>query len=367
MSDHEPTSPQQNDSTIDITVHHHGAPYTFTLPATATLNDLATSIFSSPDLQIPIENQKYMIAPGKLGLQKAPFNTTTPLPEYLPLSSPKLKITLLGARAEDIDSMNEDISSNKQKLAARAQARRQPHPPITRRPPGGIHTLSSPSSSAYTFGRCEPLSYLPNPSRSLQFLERLRDDPGIKFAMAKHRFYVPLLTEMNPAEHTTHESRTLGLNRNKGEVIELRLRTDAYDGYRDYRTIRKTLCHELAHCVHSEHDRQFWELTKQIEQEVERGDWTRGGHRLSEQEFYNPRDWEEEGSKGEDEWVDHGGWTGGEYVLGGAGGRDGGGQAGQAAGGGGLSRREIMARAAEDRLKREQQRGRGSNNAEGET
>lgn len=362
MSDHErPSSSQQDGSTIDITVHHHGAPYTFTLPATATLSDLATSISSSSDLQIPIENQKYMIAPGKLGLQKSPFNATTPLPEYLPLSSPKLKITLLGARAEDIDSMNESISSTKQRLAARAQARRQPHPPITRRPPGGIHTLSSPSSSAYTFGRCEPLAYLPNPSRSLAFLERLRDDPGIKFAMSKHRFYVPLLTEMNPAEHTTHESRTLGLNRNKGEVIELRLRTDAYDGYRDYRTIRKTLCHELAHCVHSEHDRNFWELTKQIEQEVEKGDWTRGGNRLSEQEFYNPDDWEEEGQRADDEWVDHGGWTGGEYVLGGGGGQ----VAGQAVGGG-LSRREIIAKAAENRLKREQQRGKGSN-AEGET
>ncbi len=64
---------------------------------------------------------------------------------------------------------------------------------------------------------------------------------------------------MDPAEHTTSESRTLGLNRNKGEVIELRLRTDAYDGYRDYRTIRKTLCHELAHGVFSEHDRDVWD------------------------------------------------------------------------------------------------------------
>ncbi|KKK13300.1 zinc metalloprotein, partial [Aspergillus ochraceoroseus] len=97
--------------------------------------------------------------------------------------------------------------------------------------------------------------------------------------MHKHRFSVPLLTEMNPAEHTTTESRTLGLNRNKGEVIELRLRTDAYDGYRDYRTIRKTLCHELAHCVHSEHDRDFWDLTAQIEREVERADWKGAGGR----------------------------------------------------------------------------------------
>lgn len=344
---------EQEDSSsprVEVTVHHHGSPHTFTLPTSATLNDLALDIASSPELNIPIENQKLLITPGKLGLQKQPFNNSTPLPEYLPLSSPKFKITLLGAKAEEIDSMNETLNSERQRQAARAQAqRRQPHPPTTRRPPpGGIHTLSSPSSSAYTFGRCEPLSYLPNPERSLKFLERLRDDPGIKFVMEKHRFYVPLLTEMNPAEHTTHESRTLGLNRNKGEVIELRLRTDAYDGYRDYRTIRKTLCHELAHCVHSEHDRRFWDLTKQIEQEVEKGDWTRGGHKLSDQEFYNPQDWENEGQRSDDEWADHGGWTGGEYVLGG------GGNGGEDTA---MSRREIMARAAEDRFKREQQGG----------
>lgn len=178
--------------------------------------------------------------------------------------------------------------------------------------------------------------------------------------MAKHRFSVPLLTEMNPAEHTTHESRTLGLNRNKGEVIELRLRTDAYDGYRDYRTIRKTLCHELAHCVHSEHDRNFWDLTKQIEDEVEKGDWTRGGHRLTENEFYNPQDWETEGQRSDDEWVDHGGWTGGEFVLGRT-------SSATEQGGPALSRREILARAAEDRVKRDQQRGKGPSSSEGQS
>jgi len=89
--------------------------------------------------------------------------------------------------------------------------------------------------STYTFHAIEPLPYLPNPEKSRRFLERLANDPGIKSAMRKHKFSVGLLTEMNPAEHTTHESRTLGLNRNGGEVIELRLRTDRYDGYRDYK------------------------------------------------------------------------------------------------------------------------------------
>lgn len=158
---------------------------------------------------------------------------------------------------------------------------------------------------------------------------------------------------MDPALHTTMDSRTLGLNRNKGEVIELRLRTDAYDGYRDYRTIRKTLCHELAHCVFSEHDRDFWDLTNRIEKEVEAADWKGGGRRLTEMDFYNPGDWERERDV---EIVDEKGWTGGEFVLGGIGGR-GGGALGDAGGGHMESRRELLAKAAEERMKkkREQQ------------
>ncbi|CAF9913591.1 MAG: hypothetical protein GOMPHAMPRED_007972 [Gomphillus americanus] len=187
---------------------------------------------------------------------------------------------------------------------------------------------------------------------------------------------------MNPAEHTTHESKTLGLNRNHGQVIELRLRTDAYDGYRDYKTIRKTLCHELAHNVHGEHDRKFWELMKQIENEVERADWTRGGYRLSEEVFYQPGEEEEE----ELGHVDQGAWTGGEWVLGdgsgsgisgissGSGGsgvsgisggfsaRQASGELGQGSSGGDImnggqdtSRREAMAKAAEARIRLKQQ------------
>ncbi|KAJ6145371.1 hypothetical protein N7470_009266 [Penicillium chermesinum] len=249
-------------------------------------------------------------------MKKHPF-PPEPLSTLLPLSSPKFKITLLGTPAQAIADLQEQSATiqrqQQARAAARASQRQRAVKPSSSR--GGVHTLSS-SSNNYTFHRLLPLSYLPNPERSLHFLERLRDDPGIRTAMAKHQFSVPLLTEMNPAEHTTSESRTLGLNRNKGEVIELRLRTDAYDGYRDYRTIRKTLCHELAHCVFGDHDRNFWDLTKQIEREVDAGDWKSGGHRVSEQEFYNPGDWE---AQGDEEYIDECGWTGGEFVLGGVG------------------------------------------------
>ena len=166
--------------------------------------------------------------------------------------------------------------------------------------------------------------------------------------MRKHKFSVGVLTEMNPAEHTTHESKTLGLNRNKGEVIELRLRTDAYDGYRDYKIIRDTLCHELAHNVHGPHDRNFWDLCKDIEKEVRAADWKSGGRAVSNEVFYDPED--REGSGGH---VDGGGWSGGEFVLGGSG-------TGTSARGPAqtINRREAMAKAAEERMRK--QRGEGS-------
>lgn len=140
-------------------------------------------------------------------------------------------------------------------------------------------------------------------------------------------------------------------------MIELRLRTDAYDGYRDYRIIRKTLCHELAHNVFGEHDRQFWDLCGQIEKEVERADWKSGGRALTDEVFF-------EGEEGGDH-VDGGGWTGGEFVLGGGGGSSQGrttatGETTNGLGLPGLSRRELLARAAEERMKRQRDAERGS-------
>ncbi|KAB8232633.1 putative zinc metalloproteinase [Aspergillus alliaceus] len=331
------------DPDLTLTIHHQSTQHTLTLPSTATLQDLTNHLATT--LHIPPETQKLLIAP-KPGMQKHPF-PATPL-TTLPLTSPKFKITLLGTPTEEIRSLHAQSEETARRASSRAAALAAASKHKPARTPSGIHTLSS-SSNNYTFHRLLPLSYLPRPERSLDFLKRLRDDPGIKAAMAKHKFSVPLLTEMNPAEHTTMESRTLGLNRNKGEVIELRLRTDAYDGYRDYRTIRKTLCHELAHCVHSEHDRDFWDLTAQIEREVERADWKHGGQRLTGQDFYVPDDWEAERGR---EVVDECGWTGGEFVLGGLK-ED---EVGRRAGAQGVEgRREVLARAAEERMRKKRE------------
>ena len=111
------------------------------------------------------------------------------------------------------------------------------------------------------------------------------------------------------------------------------------------------MCHELAHCVHGDHDRKFWDLCKEIEKEVARYDWKSGGRAVSDEVFYDPR-----GSEGAGEHVDGGGWTGGEYVLGGT-------ATNSRAPTQTMSRREAMAKAAEERMKREREGGSGGSGA----
>ncbi|PUU80949.1 WLM domain-domain-containing protein [Tuber borchii] len=208
--------------------------------------------------------------------------------------------------------------------------------------------MSRTTPTPYIFQTIRPLPHLPHSATSHAFLTRLATDPGIKHVMAKYKWTVPLLLEMEPLGNTTHDSKTLGLNRNRGAVIELRLRTDWYDGWRDYKTVRKTLCHELAHNVWDGHGREFWDLTNKLEKEVEANDWKSGGRALTDQVFYNPPEEEvQEGKKG---------WEGGEFRLGG-----GGGPAvavrmvsgGSTAEGSQPSMREVLAKAAEERMRRQ--------------
>jgi hypothetical protein len=67
--------------------------------------------------------------------------------------------------------------------------------------------------------------------------------------MRSHKFSVGLLSELAPHEHPN----LLGLNVNAGQSILLRIRTDAYDGFRSYAEIRRVLCHELTHNVYGGH------------------------------------------------------------------------------------------------------------------
>lgn len=328
--DHKMSVPESGPADkFTVTVTHRNTPHTFTLDPAATISDLSSTV--ELELGIPAANQKFLIP--KHGLQKPPFKDAS-LP-LAPLQS--TKIQLLAPPPQELASLHaaSDLATRRAQARAQAASRTGPKPYATSRT-----STRAREDETYTFLTVRPLPWLPHPHRSLAMLERLKADPGIRSAMRTHRFTVGLLTEMEPLANTssTHEgtTRLLGLNRNKGEVIELRLRTDAHDGYRDYATVRRTLCHELAHNVHSDHDRDFWDLCRRIEREVES---VSAGRTTADAGYsFAPARGRED-----DDVPDHGGWQGGEFVVGGGEG---------APSDQGLSRREILARAAEERLKK---------------
>jgi len=97
------------------------------------------------------------------------------------------------------------------------------------------------------------------------------------------------MTEMAPVGYVGVSPKCiLGFNKNMGEEISLRLRTDDLKGFRKYESIKKTLLHELAHMVHSEHDAHFFALNKQLNEEAASLDWTKSsGHVLSGRKIFD--------------------------------------------------------------------------------
>lgn len=116
----------------------------------------------------------------------------------------------------------------------------------------------------------------PPPSKALRIMHILACDPGIIAIMNKHRWRVGIMTELAPVGYVGISPKCiLGFNKNHGEEISLRLRTDDLEGFRKYESIKKTLLHELAHMVHSEHDAKFLALEKLLNEEAVSLDWSK--------------------------------------------------------------------------------------------
>jgi len=347
VSEYDEQDEQDPPALFQITVLLHSKPVDLSFyTEDATILDLSDAV--AEELHIPPSNQKFLITP-KTGLLRPPFKDPTVQLRTLQ----EKKIVLMGATTTEVEEANSELMERK----ARSERRRaaldagRKVKATKYRDPKKVQ-----DEAKYRFHAIEPLSYLPNPEKSRRFLERLANDVGIKASMRKHKFSVGLLGELNPPDWCPEtNSRLLGLNTGHGQKIELTLRTDMYDGYRDYKTIRDVLCHELAHNVWGPHDHNFWALTKELEAEVARNDYRSGGQSLGG-EFYNPND---EGVA-EDE-VDHGGWTGGTFILGG-------GNSDKDASGEPLSprsRREMMAAAAEGRSQKQREvKGKGKEKEE---
>jgi hypothetical protein len=193
--------------------------------------------------------------------------------------------------------IKDDLSSSgKQELASRQQLSRQMMKKIASKTKN-----TSLTQPFYGFAKIETLPMLPQQETAKQILHDSANDPGILACMTKHQWNVECLKEMYP-EGKVGESEVcvLGLNRNKGQEILLRLRTDDLKGFRKILSIRKVLFHELAHNVYSEHDSNFFQLNRIIEKECNELDWRREGHMLggsSDTNYLNVESMEENVTK----------------------------------------------------------------------
>lgn len=147
---------------------------------------------------------------------------------------------------------------------------------------------SGTGTGDYKFHRVEALPMLPEKEKAQQILDELANDPGVLACLAKHKWSVGCLKELYPEGKVgVSEVCVLGLNKNKGQEILLRIRTDDLKGFRKMLNIREVLFHELAHNVYSDHDDNFFQLMRQIERECNEMDWTQGpGAQIIGKSFY---------------------------------------------------------------------------------
>jgi hypothetical protein len=208
----------------------------------SSIVDLKTQISASTG--VPIDRCK-LIFKGEL-LVEGPLTQS-------------LDVVLVGSSEVLPPPIPEEDTSRPRKYAHKREYRpEQPHP-------------------EYRFHDIETLQGFSDAHVARGILTDLANDPGILAVLKKHRWSVGALCELPPEGQVGVDPVcVLGLNKNKGQQILLRLRTDDLKGFRKRLTIRKVLYHELAHNVHSDHDGQFYNLMNQVEKEAASLDWRQG-------------------------------------------------------------------------------------------
>jgi hypothetical protein len=207
---HGEPSPPSEGPLVTVQISFKGKTSPVTVPPSASVLDLKQTLEST--LQIPPTHQK-LVSKGRQLADSEPVS---------PLNSQK--IMLLATQPSAVASIN----------AQKPQQRRRSPYAVKLPQPRSTASSSAPDIN-YTFHRLVPLAHLPQAEKARELLDRLVHDRGIIAIMKKYKWSVGALVEMDPAEHTYVDHKTLGLNRNRGEVIELRIRTDDYGGFRQYR------------------------------------------------------------------------------------------------------------------------------------
>lgn len=271
-----------NSRMLDLAILYRSQTYPITLDDGLTVAILQERIFDTIGVR-PV-NQKILVPlKARQLLQTLRAGTTTRNTLRDVGLSDRMRITVIGAPDAEI----EEVQAGEEKWDKAREARRQLHPSLLKNatPQKRSVVVQEP-----VFGKSvvHPSVHSSNPwyTKILAYLNRLASDPAILHVCHLHGFKVGTLTELLPHEHP----ELLGLNINMGDTILLRIRTDAADGMRDYKTTRRVLIHELCHIEIAGHPPEFNVLNSQLNREVEIFEQKRvlGSHKLSTELVYEP-------------------------------------------------------------------------------
>lgn len=193
------------------------------------------------------------------------------------------KLTVLGPSSQELERLYKDESEMQKRNAPR-----QYHPSMLRGTKA--RNTTQPGSSFSPFDKISAHPTTPESSplhaKVIDYLTRLSRDPGILHICSLHNFRIGALTELLPWEHPG----LLGLNENAGQRILLRIRTDDAEGFRDYKTTRRVLVHELAHNKVADHPPEFKILNSELNAQIEAFEKSKqdGTHKLVEGDVYEP-------------------------------------------------------------------------------
>eukprot|EP00038_Savillea_parva_P009145 m.181536 g.181536 ORF g.181536 m.181536 type:complete len:625 (+) comp15299_c0_seq1:153-2027(+) len=243
-------------------------------PDTTTVMQLRHALADAFD--VPVDGQTRLIFRGKNLVAADPDTTLASLGLNAGF---KGRLTLVGVPPSEVQQFHEEEDAIRRREAARSAAAT-----VGQHRTGagaGPRVVTAADAAAGQFLKLVPLDNVPpgapSPSEALALLDKLRSDPGIVALMRKYKWTVGTLSEFAPSLQTgivgVSSGCLLGYNKNRGEEISLRLRTDDFRGFRYYGVILKTLIHELTHMVHSDHDRHFWEFNSVLTKEYASLDW----------------------------------------------------------------------------------------------
>ncbi|KAG9132222.1 hypothetical protein Leryth_017074 [Lithospermum erythrorhizon] len=266
---------------MQFSIIWRGKKFVFEMNPLATLKDLGCELQKKTNVKT--DTMRLIIPVDKTSRLLYPFSDEH---SCLSLEAASIlegkAIRMMGVPQSEVDEILESS-----KMDLRIAGFEEEEKRIRRRTSSGQHSIRIPQGN-YIFSDFRTLhipgvELNPPPSEALQLMHRLAADKGIVAIMNKHHWRVGIMTEMAPVGYVGISPKCiLGFNKNHGEEISLRLRTDDLRGFRKYQSIKKTLLHELAHMVHSEHDAKFYALDRQLNEEAAALDWTKSkGYTLS--------------------------------------------------------------------------------------